>query len=90
MRAHFCLAKVACGAFADKAYVAGRERRDFRGLRSGAMVKAELTGPRQKRNAAPAITSNCVKVEPRARIEHTPPNEPDAQNTDESVSVSVR
>jgi len=32
------LAKVACGAFADDSFVSGRQRRDFAGLRSAAVV----------------------------------------------------
>jgi hypothetical protein len=32
------LAKVACGAFADNGFVAGRQRRDFAGLCSAAVV----------------------------------------------------
>jgi len=57
------LAKVASGAFADNACVPGRERRDFRGLRSDIECSGWVTPqPRKNRNAAGPATSHAAST----------------------------
>src|SRR5882762_12011212 len=48
------LEKVACGAFSDISFVAGRERRDFRGLRQ--------RHPRKSNRLLLAINLHCTQL----------------------------
>jgi hypothetical protein len=69
------LAKVACGAFADNAFVSGRQRRDFAGLRSSLyfIVSPSLyfrrrSTPRQSTSALdPATVVGSASLVPRIR-----------------------